>query len=278
LLLFLTRPEWIYLPIPLFAYLLLIAARKGHLRRLLLHTLAALILLYAVLGGYIYINVTQNHFPGVTLIQNINELGKVLQYNMQDEAPGQYNQSRLILDRYVAKGIRDPYPILAREPSLRVPASIPAGQYSQWIILHHPFEFLLKSVPIFFSSLTDYYQESLILPAGPFGFPLIALQFAFRILYALNMLFTPCALIWLFLLCWKRTRHQREVQAMGAIILLICYGLAMGALGAYRGVDYMRIHILFDPLLTLVIWGTLLTGLLYCLSRRASPIMQRSIT
>src|SRR5579862_3528745 len=78
--LFMTRPEWIYLPIPLFAYLLLIAWRHGHFRQLLPHALLAVVALYLVLGAYVAVNATQNNFPGVSESQNINLFGKIIQY------------------------------------------------------------------------------------------------------------------------------------------------------------------------------------------------------
>ncbi len=262
LLLVLTRPEWTYLPVPLFVYLLLIAARKGAARRLLLHALASVALLYAVLGGYLYINTTQNHFRGITWIENINMLGKVLQYHMQDEAPPQYARIRRTLDSYVAKDILDPYIILSYEPSLSHDYAAPAGQFSQTIILHHPGEFAIKSVPVFFSSLTDYHEESRIAPDGRFGPFLTWLRTIFRALYRWNILFPLCAAIWLLVLCPRRTRNLDTVQKMGAILVLSLYGLIVTTLGAYRGGDYMRIHILFDPLLILVIWVTLVLGVL----------------
>jgi hypothetical protein len=262
LLLLLTRPEWIYLPVPLFAYLLLIAAWRNSFRRLLLHVLASVVLLYAVLGGYVYINATQSHFAGLTWIENINPLGKVLQYNMQDEAPPQFVDIRRTLDTYVAEGMLDPYPILAHEPSLSSDYAAPVGEFSHTIIEHHLGEFLIKSVPVFFSSLTDFHEESRIVPSGPFGLLLSWLQTEFRALYGWNILFPLCAAIWLLLICRRRTRQLDIVQKMGAIVLLSLYGLTTTTIGAYRGIDYMRIHILFDPLLILVIWGTFLTGVL----------------
>src|SRR5258707_12230788 len=44
--LFMTRPEWIYLPLPLFVYLLFIAWRRAALRRRLPHAPSALLALY----------------------------------------------------------------------------------------------------------------------------------------------------------------------------------------------------------------------------------------
>lgn len=268
LLLFMTRPEWIYLPVPLFAYLLLIAAWRGKFRALLLHAILSVTLLYAVLGAYIYINATQNHFPGLTWIQNINELGKVLQYNMQDEVPAQYAKISRILDTYTQKGLIDPYPILQHQPTLSRNGAALAGKFSQTIIEHHPVEFLVKSVPVFFSSLTIYYDESRIVPGGPFGKPLSWLHTLYRAFYGWNILFLPFAVIWLLLLCLSRTRQLFTEQTIGAIILLSLYGLITTTFGAYRDYDYMRIHTLFDPLLILVISGTLMMGVQLLIERK----------
>ncbi len=260
LLLFMSRPEWIYLPIPLFAYLLLVATWRGKVRSLLLHAVLSVILLYAILGGYVYINTTQNHFPGLTWIQNINALGKVLQYHMQDEAPPQYANISRALDPYVARNLTDPYPILDRQQNLARDYAVLSGQYAQSIIEHHLGEFAVKSVPVAFSSLTVFYTESSIDAHGPRGKLLLQLQAAFHTLYNANALFPLCSLLWLVLLCWRRMRQMHMVQGMGAILLLGLYALTTTTIGAYRGVDYMRIHIPFDPLLTVVVWVTLLLG------------------
>ncbi|GAC1384678.1 MAG: hypothetical protein NVSMB33_13220 [Ktedonobacteraceae bacterium] len=274
LLLFLTRPEWIYLPVLLFAYLLLVAQWRGVARRLLLHAVISVVLLYAVLGGYIAINAAENHFAGVTWIENINALGKVLQYKMQDEAPPEYASVSRTLDKYVAKGMRDPYPILAHEPSLARDDASLAGAFARSTIEHHPVEFLLKSVPIFFSSLTVYYLESFVAPAGPFAPFLIWLQSEFSALYKWSIFFPLCVGIWLLLLCWRRTRQLVMVQMMGAIVLLSLYGAIITTLGAYRGYDYMRIRTLFEPLIILVIWGTFLAGTLLIVQQGPEVLMR----
>ena len=260
LLLFMTRPEWIYLPVPFFACLLLVAFGRKALRRMLPHVLASLILLYAIVGGYVYINATQNHFVGVTWIENINELGKVLQYNMQDQAPHRYAWISRMLDSFTSKGNRDPYIILAAEPVLERNDAALAGDFARTIIFHHPAEFLDKSVPVFFSSLTAFHDESRVAPNGPFGSVLARLYSQYMALYKWNFFFLPCATAWLLLLCWRRMRKQLIVQMMGVIISLILYGLIIVSLGAYRSFDYMRIYTLIDPLMILVIWGTFLTA------------------
>ena len=256
-LLLFTRPEWILLPLPLFGYLLLVALWRGKARGLLLHALASIFLLYALLGGYVYINATQNHFAGLTSIEDINALGKVLQYNMQDEALPQYAHVSKILDRYVYQGIRDPYIVLANEPSITTGL---AGEYARSTIERHPVEFLVKSVPTFFTSLTVFYEEAQITPHSHFARYLTWVDAVFQQLYQLNIGFPFCAEIWLVLLFWRRTRELRLFQMMGAIVLLALYGLISMTLGAYRNYDYMRIHTLFDPLIILIMWSTVLGG------------------
>lgn len=254
-LLMFTRPEWIFLPLPLFGYLLLVALWRGRARRLLLHALASVFLLYALLGGYIYINATQNHLGGLTSIEDINALGKVLQYNMQDEALPQYAHVSKILDGYVHQGIKDPYVVLAREPSITVEL---AGEYGRSTIERHPVEFLIKSVPFFFSSLTFFYEETP--PNVHFSRYINWIDAVFQRLYLLNIGFPFCAEIWLVLLFWRRTRELRMIQMMGSIVLLSLYGLLSLALGTYRTYDYMRLHTLFDPLTILIMWATILGG------------------
>ena len=256
--LFFTRPEWIYLPPFLFAYLLLAACWRGAWRRLLAPSALALLLLYGCLGGYVLLNAAQNQFTGVTWIQNINLLGKVLQYRMVDEAAPQDMGIAHILDAYLKRGITDPYIILSEQPALARDYATRSGAFAKAIILHHPLEFLLKSVPVFFSSLTYFHLESQVLPGGPFGVLLLWLTHVFRRLYNGNILFPLCALVWALLLCRRSIRRRAPAQAMGVLVLLALYGLAVTVLAGYRTIDYARIYTVLEPLLLLTIGGTLL--------------------
>jgi hypothetical protein len=47
---------------------------------------------------------------------------------------------------------------------------------------------------------------------------------------------------------------------MGAVVLLAFYALVITVLGGYRPDDYMRVHIVFDPLLIFIVWGSLFLG------------------
>jgi hypothetical protein len=261
-LLIFTRPEWLYVPIPLYAYLLLVTLWRGnrhHLRVYSIAVLLSLVLISGCVGAYIVRNGVQNHYQGFTGIENYNELGKILQYNMQDEAPPQDQAIGRRLDSCIARIDRDPYHVLPCVPALtdKYRSDVPAGTFARSIILRHPGEFLLKSLPLFFTSLIDYYPVTYHTGIPPT--PLVAwLQTLHRALYWLNACFPLVALAWLALLCWRHTSRRQEVLAMGMLVLLAGYGVIVTTLGAYRPDDYMRVHIVFDPLLIVLFWATLL--------------------
>ena len=259
-----TRPEWLYLPVPLFAFVLLVAVRRGmHWKSclvVLLNAVLALTCIYTLVGYYIYINTQQNGYPGLTAVENFNLMGKVLQYNMQDEAPPQYAQISHQLDIQVVKVDRDPYRILPHVPALTKDYFLPAGTMARTIILHHPVEFLVKSLPLFPPSLTRYYDSTRPYIPGPFDEPLALMKSFDRILYRANVFFLLCIPLWLVLFCWRRWRYQQLPLEMGAIVLLAGYALIITTLGAYTIGDYVRTHIVFDPLLIFVVWGSLFLG------------------
>ena len=260
ILLFLTRPEWVYLPVPLFVYLLLVVRRRGVLGHWLRRSLIALALIYTIVLTYVGINGLINQYFGLTAVANFNLLGKVLQYNMQDEASMQDATLSHQLDVVIAHVGKDPYHVLLYVPSLARDNEAPAGQFAQTIILHHPVEFIVKSVPLIFSSLTAYYDQSTESHLTVLSAPLAWLKAQDQLLYGWNILFPVCATIWLGLLCWRRVGKHHIVLEMGVIVLLALYGLIITTVGGYRLDDDMRLHIVFDPLLTLTIYGSLFMG------------------
>jgi len=266
LLLMFTRPEWMYLPIPLFAYLLLIARRKGYMRNFLKKAAIASALLYALVGCYIGSNALFNHYSGLTSVENLNWLGKVLQYNMWQEAPAGGQHISQQLSYYVARIDKDPYHLLPHIPELMQDNQL-VGSFAMSIILRHPIEFLLKSVPYFFASLTSYFD--IIRPhiLGPYDLPLNWLKSVHRWLYNINILFPFCAAFWFLLLFWRGFKAQQTAEEMSAIVLLVLYGLITTTLAGYRLDDYMRFHIVFDPLLILVIWGSILLCMQWLVQR-----------
>ncbi|HLZ22772.1 MAG TPA: hypothetical protein VKQ30_11675 [Ktedonobacterales bacterium] len=254
--LFMTRPEWLYLPVPLFAYLLLLAWREGILRRLLPHALAATLVLYGIAGLYIHANAIQYSCPTLTYVQNINLLGKIMQYHMQDEAIAQYSGFTHIVDRYLAQGDTDPWHVIQSQYSPLFPACYALFyDNSISIIARHPIEYLTKSIPIAGEVLTGTTSQSPILQNEPFADWLLPLDALSRVVMHSLLVFPLVALVWWVMLAWRHTHDQLVVPAMGALALVAFYGLALTSLGGY--IFYPRLRTPYGPLLIVVVWSSL---------------------
>ena len=104
-----------------------------------------------------------------------------------------------------------------------------------------------------------------------------------RVLYAGNALFPYCALICLSLLFWPRMRKLVHVQMMGLIVCTVLFALILTTLGGYFLSDDMRVHIVFDPLISLCVWGTVLFApfvfkdLFFAAGVRRKPISEKEM-
>ena len=259
-----TRPEWIFLPCLLFPYLLIRTRKRLAFRAVLLRMLSAFLVIYLCIGGYIMANKWVNDIASLSTVSNLNLIGKMIQYHMQDETPYNPSLSR-IYDQFMREGETSPYQILDKAPELRAHNAQASADFARAIILHHPVQFFLDSLPLFFTSLYHYYPVGLLQtqpqaagPYAPFVYALLSFQ---QMLYTMNILFPLCALCWLICCCYRKTRHSFCVLDMGFIALVVIYAVVITTLGGYYESDYMRVHIVFDPLITLVIWGTLGLGI-----------------
>ncbi len=275
LLLFMTRPEWIYLPIPLFGYLLLLAWRRGLLRTVAPQAALAAVALYAVLGLYITINGVQHHFFGITYVQNINLLGKVMQYGMHDEAPARYADVQRLVDVYMAKGDTDPWDVIrAPYPPIQRDYFARAGEYALAIIKAHPLEYLGHSVVLGRDSLgtTESFRPAPHMPA------LDALQWLADAVMRSLVWFPLLALLWWALAARPRGgirgMGKESAEMMGALALIAFYGLTITTLGGY--IYYGRLHTPFDPLLIAVVWGSVLLAVAALVERGAPRLVRLS--
>lgn len=258
LVLFMSRAEWYLVPIPLFAYLLYTAHRRGLTRRLLPHALLATALLYAVMFGYVQLNAHVNGVAQLTSDENINLYGKITQYNMQGEAPPQFASFASITEHVMhVRHTHDPWVIYWADPPLGRDNFDAMGAFARAIIMRHPVEFLGKSVPLAYTSLYDYYQFDRIITQRRMAKPLMTLLSFSSITYDLFMLFPLCAAWWLFSLVFRRHARapdRQRVDLLGALISLALYDLAVTTLGSYN--EYGRLHVAFDPLLLIVVVGS----------------------
>ena len=266
--LFMTRPEWVYLPVALLAYLLYVAARRKRFCHLLPHVLIAAVVLYGLLGLFIYANTVEYGFTGITRLQSANLVGKILQYNMQDEAPPQYADVMQHVDAFLASPQgqgRNPNLLAVAYPQIGANNWALGGSYALAIVKAHPFEYLWKSVPEIVILPTGYAAYSQIDTNALFGWLLYQLLRLSRALYFVEWMFLAWAIGWLALLCWRRTWRLPAVEAMAAVLLIAFYQVFLDSLGAY--VDLRRFRAPLEPVIILVIWGSLLWSLAYAWQR-----------
>jgi hypothetical protein len=257
--LYMTRPEWMYLPVPLLAFMLWVAHRRGQLRRLVPHVAAALVLLYATLGLYVHANAAQNHCACVTYVANINILGKVMQYHMQNEAPARYADITRLVNHYMARGDLDPWDVIRSPyPPVRAQYFARAAAYGSAIMRDHPTEFVARSVPLALDSLTMTSPFSPINEQGPFAVPLHLLGTFSTLVLRLLVFFPLLAAGWWLLFARRRIAQIERAEIMAALALLVCYDLVLTTVGGY--VYYERLHTPFDPLLIIVVWGSAALG------------------
>lgn len=251
-----TRPEWIYLALPLCLWLVLVTFNRLRLRVQLPHVLAMIVLVNSVVGLYVYQNATQNHFVGVTVVQRINLLGKIMQYHMQNEAPPQYSGMMHLIDSYVSKGDLDPWHTFAAgyQPLNRDHLAL-GQQYAVAIVLRHPIQFTVDSFLLlwrtFYPEPVQWYMNvhSGLTPALTLWW-----QVSFWLLWVLAA-FPVVVLLWV--LYMVRQHHVSEGQSMLlTVCLLAMYGLTITTVGDYA--VYSRLHTVFDPLLIVVVWGSLI--------------------
>lgn len=261
LLLLFTRPEWILFPLLLFLYIIVYTRKKLSKRAIVLPVISALVVIYLLVGAYIYANDKLNHIASLSSVTNMNFIGKVIQYRMQDETP--YNPYfSHIYDYYINQGQYSPYYIMNRVPTLGAAYAHAPAKWAEGIILHHPVEFLVKSVPYFFTSL--YYNPPSSYPNIAHGEFVNIIKFILQVhlyLFTIDLLFPLCALVWIILCCYRKTRHIFGVQIMGLLVLTVLYGVIITTLGGYSPNDYVRTHVVFDPLITLIVWGTFGLGI-----------------
>jgi hypothetical protein len=273
LLLMFTRPEWILFPFLLYGYMILITRKRLRPRALYPKVAVMLLLIYSLTGAYIYRNAQLNGVIGLSTVDNMNLIGKVVQYRMQNDIPQHATASDKKLSSeyswFINHGITSPYQIGDRDHTLdKNDAAVPA-HWAEQIIIHHPLRFIRYSIPYFFTSLYHYVAATISQPwiNGPYQSFINTLLSTDQSLYSCNILFPFCALVWLGLLLYKKTRKDFGVQMMGLAVVTVIYAVIVTTMGGYTEADYMRVHIVFDPLITLVIWGSIAFGV-YSVIRR----------
>ena len=255
-----TRPEWIYIIVPLFVWLLVVGGlRRGwrFLRQLLPHAAGAVLLLYVLVGVYILANGAVTGYRGLTEIQNVNLLGKVMQYHMQLEAPPQYAKQAQIVNSYVVAGKLDPWAVMDTQHAFTTNHFALTGAYANAVVTAHPLEFVGHTLPLLVTTLKGSFLEySLINPAGSLANPLNRLNKLMLLVHHAIIVFPLAVLLYIGLMLWPYTRRRPEVQMVASLVLIAFYDLGVTSFGGYA--DYSRFHMPVEPLMQLVIWGTMM--------------------
>lgn len=247
-----TRPEWVYFSVPFAGFLMLVAWREHVLRRMVPHAGVALLLFLTLCGLYAYGNARHGYF-GFGANQNGDLLGKIMQYQMQHEAPRRYDAITREVDGFLARGDYDPWHVLAADPALRTNYYALAGDYGRSVILGHPVEFVSDTIPVVFESLRSSDPHTPFDPNGLFSAVMALLQSAAGVVQRTLLLFPFIALAW-----WSRLFRPRKASELAVIMsglaLLGAYPLAITTLVVYT--QYARMNAPFDPLMFVVVWLT----------------------
>ena len=149
--------------------IVLVLARAAWTRSLRAYWKSAVLVplvVYAALAGYSQINGRVNGVYDISFVTNINLFGKVLEYRMQGEhAPARYASIQQVSDVYVAHFGITPFGVFSQFGSTPQQATgmpgghyAPYGAFARYIILHHPWQYAVRSVPDIYRAwmITDY--------------------------------------------------------------------------------------------------------------------------
>lgn len=263
-----TRPEWIFFGVVLIAFALVVAWQRDQLKRLLPHALSILLVFYALCGAYVLVNAAQHDVPGISANQNLDLLGKVMQYGMQNEAPPEYAAITAEVNRYVAAGDYDPFHVMAADPALQQHHFALCGTYAKAIILHHPAEFALRTVPVIFQSVTVARPHQPVVSGARFGAPLLALHWIAARVQTVLISFPVIALGWLIAFIWRRRQPDERVTLLCGLALTALFGLVITSAATYG--QYARMDTPFNPLMVLVVGSTIVVLVRGAIGRRGS--------
>ena len=278
-----TRTEWMYVAIPLFAFLLISTRGLGLGRRLAFHALAAAAVFYGALGLYVYANGPGNGYGPFVVIPRIVGVGKIFQYRMQDAAPAKYDEWKGRIDAFLAddranpQGLRDggPYDFADLYPEWSAHFWRLSGEYSRDTILNAPGEYVWQTIKFADAAHKYHWGFGAIHEHRVFAGSLNALQAVSRQTYKTYRLFplfaAGCLALWLVALI-RWTGYQRRIHMIACISFLSLYQLFVVTAGGYA--DWPRLYMTLNPNRILVVFGPILFGV-SLLARAIEPRVRR---
>lgn len=249
----LTRPEWVFFPLVLTAYLGSLALRRGREHRQFRHGLAALASCYLVIGGYIAGNAITNGFIGTTDVTNVSLLGKVMEYRMEGEAPASMASAAAIVGEYERAG-KSPWDVVGDHPEFAKDHYAAAGAFARSVITRDPLRFARMSIDdALLQSATFDPQFATITREGPLAHVLQALEVAAGARYFVLFLVPVTGLVWLIVPLARR--RADALDGLGPVALVALYGTSITALGGFD--EFGRYHVVFITASVALVWGTL---------------------
>jgi hypothetical protein len=274
-----TRTEWMYVAVPLFALLVISTRSLGMARRLGLHAVGAIAIFYSVLGLYVYACGPQNGYGPFVVIPRIVALGKVFQYRMQDDAPSKYAVWTRRMDRYLASENRGPYDFALLYPAISADFWKLGGSYARATITNAPGKYLWKTIRFADSANKYRWGFGAIHQNRVFAGSLNYLQTLSTQTYSAYRLFplfaVGCLALWLFAL-FRWTGYHPRINMIAALAFLGLYQLFVVTAGGYD--DWPRLYMTLNPSRILLVFGPTLVALGYLgriVERRALPFLSR---
>ncbi|HEX9069764.1 MAG TPA: hypothetical protein VF807_13410, partial [Ktedonobacterales bacterium] len=253
------RPFNLYLPLLLFPLLLLRLLVTRRLRQEGMSLALSAALLLGGLLGYAGLNAGLNGYLGLTNVQNINLLGKVMEYHMQRvPVEPRYQPIQAELQAYMRTGAKDPWGFVEtyhhEDNNYRA-----VGDYARSVVLHQPLTFAVLSLPDLY--VAWHAEEKLYAPyqlakGGPDLVeiqPIVGVNEYWTVLgnvparyepgwvtgllvlstyeQSLYALLPVCLLVlgvWL-----ARRPRDRQAALLLAILLAVCAGIVLSAMGNY---------------------------------------------
>src|SRR5206468_4104013 len=208
-----------------------------------------------------------NGYAGTSEINNVSVLGKVMQYDMQLEAPPRYRDQALLVDRYVNVTHLNVWHVVTENPEFATDHYALAGAFGRAIVLADPGRYLVRSLDVALTHNTDVDRPLLHLaPQGPLRLPLAALARYTEARYAFYRLLAAFTLVWaLFPLL---SRRKSPLDVLGPVAAMTGYGMLIIGLGGFD--EYGRYHTVYLPASNLLVWGTLLLNVVLANRARAS--------
>lgn len=246
------RPTFVFLPLLLVALLALRAARRRIFTSAWRELAAALIVVYLLVVGYMAGNRIVNGYFGLSYVSNVNLLGKVMEYQLQDDNSNpQYARLQSDLDNYLARhaGSWDPWLFMDAYTQYGQPPYTAVGKYADQVIERHPLQYVVHTVPdmvISWQASPYVYAPWNVTPGWIKS--LVGLSNMELGAYAL----LPVLLVTLALLAW-RTRASTAAFMLFSMLVCVSANVYMGAAASYG--EYYRLRAPYD-------WAMLVVALI----------------